>query len=48
METTVLSDMENLNEVNFTLWKSYMEDILILKDKYFPIEGVAKKPLSMI
>jgi hypothetical protein len=25
-----------------------MEDILILKDKYFPIEGVAKKPLSMI
>jgi hypothetical protein len=47
METTTLSDMEKLNGANFSLWKSQMEDILILRDQYFPIEGIAKKPSSM-
>jgi hypothetical protein len=42
-----VSDMEKLNGANFSLWKSQMEDILILKDQYFPIEGVAKKPSLM-
>ena len=42
-----MSDMEKLNGANFALWKSQMEDILILKDQYLPIEGVAKKPSSM-
>ena len=47
METTVVSDMEKLKGGNFALWKSQMEDILILKHQYLPIEGVAKKPSSM-
>ena len=42
-----MSDMEKLNETNFSLWKAQMEDILILKDQYFPIEGAASKPSSM-
>ena len=48
MEATIVSDMEKLNGANFALWKSQMEDILILKDQYLPIEGVAKKPSLMI
>ena len=43
----MLSDMDKINGANFTLWKSKMDDILILKDKYLPIEGVEKKSLSM-
>jgi hypothetical protein len=39
--------MEKLNGANFSLWKSQMEDILILRDQYFPIEGIEKKPSSM-
>ena len=46
METTV-TDMEKLSGANFALWKSRMEDILILKDQYLPIEGTTKKPSSM-
>lgn len=46
METTV-TDMEKLSGLNFALWKSQMEDTLILKDQYFPIEGTTKKPSSM-
>ena len=42
-----MSDMEKLNGANFALWKSQMEDILILKDQYLPIEAIAKKPSSM-
>jgi hypothetical protein len=40
--------MEKLNEANFDLWKSQMEDVLNLKDQYLLIEGVAKKSSSMI
>ena len=47
METTTVSDMEKLNGTNFSLWKEQMEDILILKDQYFPIEGATSKPSSM-
>lgn len=43
----VMSDMEKLNGANFSLWKSQMEDILILKDQWFPIEGATKKPSMM-
>jgi hypothetical protein len=39
--------MEKLSGANFSLWKSQMEDILILKDQYLPIEGTTKKPSSM-
>ena len=46
METTVI-DMEKLSGDNFALWKSQMEDILILKDQYFPIKGTINKPSSM-
>ena len=46
METTV-TDMEKLSGANFSLWKSQMEDILILKDQYLSIEGTTKKPSSM-
>ena len=46
METT-LTDMEKLSGANFALWKSQMEDILILEDQYFLIEGTTKKPSSM-
>jgi len=46
METTV-TDMEKLSGANYALWKSQMEDILILKDQYLPIEGTTKKPSSM-
>ena len=42
-----MSDMEKLNGTNFSLWKAQMEDILILKDQYFPIEGATSKPSSM-
>ena len=42
-----MSDMEKLNGTNFALWKSQMEDVLILKDQCFPIEGVVKKPSMM-
>ena len=42
-----MSDMENLNGTNFSMWKAQMEDILILKDQYFPIEGATSKPSSM-
>ena len=42
-----MSDMEKLNGTNFAMWKAQMEDILILKDQYLPIEGVASKPSSM-
>lgn len=44
---TIVTNMEKLSGANFSLWKSQMEDILILKDKYLPIEGTTKKPLSM-
>ena len=47
MEVTATSDMEKLNGTNFALWKSQMEDILILKDPFLPIEGLAKKPSGM-
>ena len=47
MEVTATSDMEKLNGANFALWKSQMEDILILKDQFLPIEGLAKKPSGM-
>ena len=47
METTTVSDMGKLNGTNFTLWKEQMEEILILKDQYFPIEGATSKPSSM-
>ena len=47
IETTVI-DMEKLSEGNFSLWKSQMEDILMLKDKYFPIEVTTKKPSSIM
>lgn len=46
METTV-TDMKKLSGANFALWKSQMEDILILKDQCLSIEGTTKKPLSM-
>ena len=46
METAV-TDMEMLNGANFSLWKSQMEDILILKDQYLPIDGTTKKLSSM-
>ena len=42
-----MSDMANLNGTNFSLWKAQMEDILILKYQYFPIEGESSKPSSM-
>ena len=42
-----MSDMDKLNEINFALWKAQMEEILILKDQYLPIEGAASKPSSM-
>ena len=48
METTTLSDMEKLNGSNFSLWKSQMEDVLILKDQYLSMEGATKKTSSMI
>ena len=44
---TIMNDMEKLNGANFSLWKSQMEDILILKDQCLPIEGAAKKPSMM-
>lgn len=44
----MLSDIKKLNGANFTPWKSQMEDILILKDQYFLIEGIEKKPSSMM
>lgn len=44
---TIVTEMEKLSGANFALWKSHMEDILILKDQYFPIEGTTKKPSSM-
>lgn len=47
METTVI-DMEKLSGANFSLWKSQMEDILILKDINLLIEGTTNKPSSMI
>jgi hypothetical protein len=47
METTTPNDMEKLNESNVSLWKLQMEDILILRDQYFPIEGITKKLSSM-
>jgi hypothetical protein len=47
MEITVLGDMEKMNGDHFSLWKSQMEDILILRDQYFSIEGVAKKSSLM-
>ena len=47
METISLTDMQKLSGANFSLWKSQMEDILILKDWYLPIEGTTKKPSSM-
>ena len=40
--------MEKLNGAIFSLWKSLMEDILIFRDPYFPIEGIEKKPSSMM
>lgn len=40
---TIVTNMEKLSEANFTIWKSQMEDILILKDQYVPIEGTTKK-----
>ena len=43
-----MSDMKKLNGVNFAPWKSQMEDILILKDQCFPIEGATKKPSTMV
>ena len=46
METTV-TYLEKLSGANFALWKSQMEDTLILKNQYFPIEGTTKKPSSM-
>lgn len=46
METTVI-DMEKFSGANFAIWKSHMEDILILKDQCFPIEGTTMKPSSM-
>jgi len=39
--------MEKLSGANFALWKSQMEDILVLKDQYFLIESITKKPSSM-
>ena len=47
MQSTTVSDMEKLNGTNFALWKAQMEDIVILKYQYFPIEGAASKPSSM-
>ena len=47
MEIAELIDMEKLNGANISLWKSQMEDVLILKDQYLSIEGVAKKPSLM-
>ena len=46
MEIAV-TDMEKLSGANFSLWKSQMEDILILKEQYLLIEAVTKKPSSM-
>lgn len=46
METTVI-DMKKLSGANFALWKSQIEDILILKDQCLLIEGTIKKPSSM-
>ena len=43
-----MSDMEKLNGANFSLWKYQMENILILKDQCFPIEGVTKNPSTMV
>ena len=43
METTTVIDMEKLSGAIFSLWKSQMEDILILKYQYLSIEGVTKK-----
>jgi len=40
--------MEKLKGANFAQWKSHVHDIMILKDQYFPIEGVAKKSSIMI
>ena len=42
-----MNNIEKLNGANFSLWKSEMEDIPILKDQYLLIEGVANKPSSM-
>ena len=47
MEIGTVNDMEKLSGANFSLWKSQMEDILILKDQYLLIEGVTKKPSSI-
>jgi len=44
---TIVTNMEKLSRANFPPWKSQMEDILILNDQYFPIEGTTKKPSSM-
>lgn len=43
-----MRDMVKLNEANFSLWKFQMEDILILKDQYWPIEGISKKPTTIV
>ena len=45
---TVMSDMEKLNGANFSMWKSQMEDILIVKDQCFLIEGETKKPSTLV
>lgn len=47
METTIVTNMEKLSGANFSLWKSQMEDILILKDQYLLIKGVENKSSSM-
>ena len=44
---TIVEDMEKLSGAIFSLWKSQMDDILILKDQYLSIEGTTKKPSSM-
>ena len=48
MEITTLSDVDKFNGANFSLLKVQMNDILIIKDQYFLIEGVVKKPSSMM
>ena len=44
---TALTNRQKLSGVNFALWKSQVEDVLILKDHYLSIEGTTKKPSSM-
>ena len=45
MESTIR--IENLIVINFTIWRSKMEDILTLRDLQLPIHGNSKKPSSM-